>query len=308
MAERAGVWEVMLGGSYKPYDDPAVQQTLEAAYTRGATTADVTVRGTVYEVSLKGDALQQRQKNDPTRTRQVRRVAAAAAAPSVAAPAAAPAAPPVATASSSSPAAGSKRKRAPTAFVFAPGAGGAAAREMVKLHGKLEAAGDAVVRVEGWPRGLNPASNCGHVLAAAAAAHAAHPGSAVVLCGASFGCRVVAEVMARDPPPYVSRTIVLCGYPLIGQSGSSTDRTGHLLRLPADVRACFVEGDKDPFLGPTGLASLREVAGRMAASHELHVVAHGGHTVPQAGALKSRGLTQDLVTESVAEAIRGFAA
>ena len=179
---------------------------------------------------------------------------------------------------------------------------------MVKLHGKLEAAGDAVVRVEGWPRGLHPASNCGHVLAAAAAAHAAHPGSAVVLCGASFGCRVVAEVMARDPPPYVSRTIVLCGYPLIGQSGSSTDRTGHLLRLPADVRACFVEGDKDPFLGPTGLASLREVAGRMAAAHEIHVVAHGGHTVPQAGALKSRGLTQDLVTESVAEAIRGFAA
>ena len=114
--------------------------------------------------------------------------------------------------------------------------------------------------------------------------------------------------MARDPPPYVSRTIVLCGYPLIGQSGSSTDRTGHLLRLPADVRACFVEGDKDPFLGPTGLASLREVAGRMAAAHEIHVVAHGGHTVPQAGALKSRGLTQDLVTESVAEAIRGFAA
>ena len=170
------------------------------------------------------------------------------------------------------------------------------------------AAGDAVVRVEGWPRGLNPASNCGHVLAAAAAAHAAHPGSAVVLCGASFGCRVVAEVMARDPPPYVSRTIVLCGYPLIGQSGSSTDRTGHLLRMPADVRACFVEGDKDPFLGPRGLPTLREVAGRMAAAHEIHVVAHGGHTVPQAGALKSRGLTQDLVTESVAEAIRGFAA
>ena len=276
-------WEVMLGGSYRPYDDEAVQKTLEAAYTRGDATADVTVRGTVYEVSLKGDALQQRQKNDPTRTRQVRRVAAAAAAPAVAAPAA-PAAPPAAApataASSSSPAAGSKRKRAPTAFVFAPGAGGAAAREMVKLHGKLEAAGDAVVRVEGWPRGLNPASNCGHVLAAAAAAHAAHPGS----------------------------TVVLCGYPLIGQSGSSTDRTGHLLRLPADVRACFVEGDKDPFLGPTGLASLREVAGRMAAAHEIHVVAHGGHTVPQAGALKSRGLTQDLVTESVAEAIRGFAA
>ena len=304
MATPAATWEVFLGGAYTPYDDP-VQRALELAFRCGDASADVTLRGTAYEVTLQGAQLQQRQKNDPTRTRQVRRVAPPPAAPA-AAPAAAPSA--ASAAASSSPAAGSKRKRAPTAFVFAPGAGGAAAREMVKLHGKLEAAGDAVLRVEGWPRGLNPASNCGHVLAAAAAAHAAHPGSAVVLCGASFGCRVVAEVMARDPPPYVSRTIVLCGYPLIGQSGSSTDRTGHLLRMPADVRACFVEGDKDPFLGPTGLASLREVAGRMAASHEIHVVAHGGHTVPQAGALKSRGLTQDLVTESVAEAIRGFAA
>ena len=282
-------------------DDEAVQQALEAAYTRGGGAGVGRCPGT-YEVSLKGDALQ-RQKNDPTRTRQVR--VAARRSPhrqwlrgGRATLRRWPRRPPRRLRL--------RRKRAPTAFVFAPGAGGAAAREMVKLHGKLEAAGDAVVRVELAAR-AQPASNCGHVLAAAAA-HAAHPGSAVVLCGASFGCRVVAEVMARDPPPYVSRTIVLCGYPLIGQSGSSTDRTGHLLRLPADVRACFVEGDKDPFLGPTGLASLREVAGRMAAAHEIHVVAHGGHTVPQAGALKSRGLTQDLVTESVAEAIRGFAA
>ena len=54
----AGTWEVMLGGSYKPYDDPAVQQTLEAAYARGDATADVTVRGTTYEVTLQGDQLQ----------------------------------------------------------------------------------------------------------------------------------------------------------------------------------------------------------------------------------------------------------
>ena len=82
-------WEVMLGGSYKPYDDEAVQKTLEAAYTRGDATADVTVRGTVYEVLLQGDALQQRQKNDPTRTRKVRRVAPPAA-PSPSPPTAVP--------------------------------------------------------------------------------------------------------------------------------------------------------------------------------------------------------------------------
>ena len=74
----AGTWEVMLGGSYKAYDDPAVQSTLEAAYELGDATAEVTVRGTVYEVTLQGGRLQQRQKNDPTRTRKVRRVAGVA--------------------------------------------------------------------------------------------------------------------------------------------------------------------------------------------------------------------------------------
>ena len=144
--------------------------------------------------------------------------------------------------------------------------------------------GAILVPVVGWPtKGhATAASNNDHVLAAAASAHAVHPTSTVVLCGASFGCRVVAEGMARDPPPYVSRTIVLCGYPLIGQGGSSPDRTGHLLRLPADVHACFVEGDKDTFLGPTGLASLREVAGRMRATCGIYELKGGTHH-PQSG-------------------------
>ena len=69
MSSAAGTWQVLLGGSFKDYEDSAVQEALEAAYTRGDAAADVNVRGTVYEVSLQGDALQQRQKNDPTRTR-----------------------------------------------------------------------------------------------------------------------------------------------------------------------------------------------------------------------------------------------
>ena len=194
---------------------------------------------------------------------------------------------------------GDKRKRAPTAFVFAPGAGSEAALEMVKLHGKLEA-GDAVLRVEAGAR-VQPRRRCGHVLAAAAAAHAT--------LGRRSCCAARRSAAASSPGDGAGaagtsddgalRTCSSAG-------GSSTDRTGHLARLPAEVRACFVEGDQDPFLGPTGLASLREVAGRMAAAHEIHVVAHGSHTVPQADALKSRSLTQDLVTASVAEAIRSF--
>ena len=79
MSSAAGTWQVLLGGSFKDYE-ATVQQALEAAYTRGDAATDVTVRGTVYEVTLQGDALQQRQKNDPTRTRQVRRVPPPAAA------------------------------------------------------------------------------------------------------------------------------------------------------------------------------------------------------------------------------------
>ena len=49
----AATWEVFLGGTYKPYDQ-AVQRALEAAYDLGNAKADVTVRGTVYEVTLQG--------------------------------------------------------------------------------------------------------------------------------------------------------------------------------------------------------------------------------------------------------------
>ena len=253
---------------------------------------DVTVRGTVYEVSLKGDALQQRQKSDPTRTRSAPRRSRRPSHRLLAASSAT-------AASSSSPSAGSKRKRAPTAFVFAPGAGGAAAREMVKLHGKLEAAGDAVLRVEApAARALNPASTAA-TSSRRRRRRAAHPGSAVVLCGASFSCRVVAEVMARDPTAVREPDDRAVRLSLIGQSGSSTDRTGRL-RLPADVRACFVEGDKDLFLAASWAADAAR--GRRPDGGGARVVARRRpHRATQAGALKSRGLTQDLVTESVAE-------
>ena len=112
MATPAATWEVFLGGAYKPYDDP-VQRALELAFRCGDASADVTIRGTAYEVTLQGAQLQQRQKNDPTRTRKVRRVAPPsppAPAP-VLAPAAIPAAPAVAAPAAPAPAAAGKRKR-----------------------------------------------------------------------------------------------------------------------------------------------------------------------------------------------------
>ena len=78
MSSAAGTWQVLLGGSFKVYEDPAVQQALEAAYSRGDAAADVTVRArcAVALLALICAGL----KNDPTRTRQVRRVPPPAAA------------------------------------------------------------------------------------------------------------------------------------------------------------------------------------------------------------------------------------
>ena len=54
MSSAAGTWQVLLGGSFKDYEDSNVQRNLEAAYELGDATTDVTVRGTVYEVTLQG--------------------------------------------------------------------------------------------------------------------------------------------------------------------------------------------------------------------------------------------------------------
>lgn len=66
-----GVWQVKLGGAFKPYDPP-VQAALEAAFMSGAWTCDVTIRGSEYTIYLHHPA-RQHAKADPTRTRPVRR-------------------------------------------------------------------------------------------------------------------------------------------------------------------------------------------------------------------------------------------
>lgn len=181
-------------------------------------------------------------------------------------------------------------------LVFAPGAGGTTAKATVRLLEQLEREAGVVVRrcepVCWDTRDAGSAHNCDPVLQVAAAAAFDYPLRRIVLCGASFGSRVVAEVMSRHHAALPARTalvLILCGYPLHapGEPAEHTAaRATHLLELPSGLRVLFVQGECDKYLGPLGLGALRGVMDRMACAVELHVVARGGHGMPAAADLK----------------------
>ena len=68
-----GEWQVMLGGTFVPYES-SVQLTLETAYRSGQPTAEVLLRGTLYTIELRGAKPMQVNVQDPAKRRQVRRV------------------------------------------------------------------------------------------------------------------------------------------------------------------------------------------------------------------------------------------
>ena len=66
---------MLLGGSFKRYDDKTVQRALEDAFRAGRDEVEVTVRGASYLVrALRSERPLQVLKHDATRTRPVRRV------------------------------------------------------------------------------------------------------------------------------------------------------------------------------------------------------------------------------------------
>ena len=177
-------------------------------------------------------------------------------------------------------------------LVFAPGAGGTTAKATVRLLEQLEREAGVVVRrcepVCWDTRDAGSAHNCHAVLQVAAVAALDYPLRRIVLCGASFGSRVVAEVMRRHHAALPARTalaLILCGYPLSAPSEPAqltAARATHLLKLPSGLRVLIVQGEDDEYLGPLGLGALRGVMNRMACAVELHVVAGGGHGMPAA--------------------------
>jgi len=210
----------------------------------------------------------------------------------------------------------------PAVIIFAPGAGGSTAVAMKALHADLRKRGMVVVDCGEQPlKGdesrwvtQSPASkrNIAHLVAVANRAAEAHSGLPILLCGASFGCRVLAETLRThrcDLPSCVVDALICCGFPLHKPEKPEDfdpKRKQHLLQLPASITTLFVQGETDEFLGPRGMEALREVTAQMAGPTSLEVVPGGTHTVPNAKGLKKLNLTQAQVTARVLEAIVTF--
>lgn len=235
-------------------------------------------------------------------------------------------APPAAPAASGADASYSAAIGGPKAvLIFAPGAGGTTAKDMrSNVHSELDRRCMRVYRLDDEPLGPgetrwntaapSSAGNLDHVIAVANRAAAANPGAPLLLCGASFGNRVLAELLASPKkellPKGTASALVCCGYPLNAPGkpdGADPKRANHLKRIPPGNTVAFVQGDQDEFNGPRGLDALRDVIAAMACDHELHPVPGGEHTVPKAKGLKALGLTQSQVTTQVCDTIEAFA-
>ena len=235
-----------------------------------------------------------------------------------------------ASASSTTPAPAAAHGAARGVLIFAPGAGGMTAKLMYDhatgrgLHTDLAARGFAVWRCDDHTLGAGEArwnkfqpghgSNVAHVIAVARRAAAAHPGVPLILCGASFGCRVLAEILRehRDALPAACvNGLICCGYPLHAPGkpeNADPKRAAHLLKLPAgDLRVLFVQGTLDEFLGQRGIPALTDIAAQMACATQVVELPNGGHTVPGATRLREIRLTGAQVATIARDAILSFA-
>ena len=234
-----------------------------------------------------------------------------------------PAAKKPAAAPSSTGASDSSVSTPSSVLLFAPGAGGATAGAMRLLQDThLKDAGIHVWRCDDQPLGADEArwikssagcaKNVAHVLAVAWRAAAAHPSLPIVLCGASFGCRVLAETLrtaADRLPATVAPALICCGYPLFGMNKPSVvDPRRHtpLLQLPSTHRVLLVQGVCDPCNGPDGVDGFCKVVAQMRAAVELFLVPGGEHTVPQAKGLCELELTEAQVVTMVRDKLVAF--
>ena len=140
--------------------------------------------------------------------------------------------------------------------------------------------------------------------------------ASVLLVGCSFGCRVVAECLARRGdakraakakalhPNVIVDGAVFVSYPLYGPAAprdAKGDRALVLAKLPERSKLLFVSGEKDEFLDrtsggtawrkehmPRGVAALRAVAADLPCAEGITVVGieNTGHAALKAGRKK----------------------
>ena len=205
----------------------------------------------------------------------------------------------------------------PTTFVIAGGSSGAGfCFELKEALGRLGHA----TEVAKWKGHYEAHLNANVQLLEDCANDAAKVSedASVLLVGNSFGCRVVAELLARrgDPalasrnakkplhPNVILDGAVFVSYPLYGPSAprdAKGDRAHVLNKIRATAKCLFVSGEKDEFLDrtsggtawrkehmPRGVAALRAVAADLPCAEGITVVGveNTGHNALKAGRKK----------------------
>ena len=120
----------------------------------------------------------------------------------------------------------------------------------------------------------------------------------IVLAGKSMGGRVGCHLALEE----MVEGVVCLGYPLCG--GGDTSQLRDQVLLDLNTPTLFVQGTRDP-LCPLEL--LEDVRGRMPSPTSAHIVQGGDHSLlVSKTALKARGVTQDDVDLSIADAVENF--
>ena len=135
-----------------------------------------------------------------------------------------------------------------------------------------------------------------------------------MLCGASFGCRVLAEALRENVaqlPARVAPALICCGYPLNKKGeadGADQKRPNHLRKLPAANRVLLVQGTKDEFNGSGGMQNMRDLREQMAAPSQvaLYEVPGGAHSVPQATPKKEQQQVTAAVCARIVQFVEDF--
>ena len=108
----------------------------------------------------------------------------------------------------------------------------------------------------------------------------------VVLVGTSFGCRVVAGLLAKRGAAWADRAI-LVSYPLYGDCAKAPERVSAMTRVHAGAQLLFHSGSKDEFLdrsgwrgagAPTGAAALKAVLAESGAAPTYSIVDGARHS------------------------------
>ena len=165
-------------------------------------------------------------------------------------------------------------KTGPTTFLYVK-----PSRDVVEV---LETMGTVVTFTEfkTWPNSMP--NNITKLEAAAIKASEHGP---VVLVGTSFGCRVVAGLLAKRGAAWADKAI-LVSYPLYGDSAKAPERVSALTRVHVGTKLLFHSGSKDEFLdrsgwrgagAPTGAAALKAVLAESGAVPTYSIVDGARH-------------------------------